>query len=120
MVSAVAAEVIRSLPADLRGRASGVIFVASDLPTREQVESVAYDDEPGDDLLGIYEGTPLTERSIDQASLLPDRISLFRIPLMEMCRTRKELREEVRITILHELAHFFGFEETDLEERGLG
>ena len=47
-----------------------------------------------------------------------DRITLFRVPLMESCRTMEELREEIRITLLHELGHYFGFEENDLEERG--
>jgi len=59
------------------------------------------------------------DRSIDDTLLAPDRITLFRIPFAEMCANERELREEIRLTIIHELGHFFGFEEGDLEERGL-
>ncbi len=120
MVFDVAAKIVASLPDDLRDKAGNVMFAVEDRPTREQMESVEDDGDTGDDLLGLYEGTPLTERTIDDMRIVPDRITLFRIPLLDMCRSRKELHGEIRLTIIHELAHFFGFEERDLEERGLG
>lgn len=117
MVASSAAAVIRSLPDDLRERARQVIFAAEERPSREQEENA---DEGEGDLLGLYEGTPLVERRIDDAYSGPDRITLFRIPLLEMCGSMKELREEIRITIIHELGHYFGFGEGELERRGLG
>jgi predicted Zn-dependent protease with MMP-like domain len=116
MVDAIAAGVVKSLPDDLRSRAVDIIFSVSDVPTDEQVgKSGGYDD-----LLGIYEGTPLPERSVDQNLLEPERITIFRINLQEMCGSERELREEIRVTVVHELGHFFGFDEDALENMGIG
>ena len=115
MVSELALKIVESLPAELRKKAEAVLFAIEDYPDSEQLDD---NDEEGD-LLGLYEGTPLPERYIDQEPLIPDRITLFRIPLMEMCRGLKELRREVRLTIIHELGHFFGFSEEELEKLGL-
>lgn len=116
LVSRTAGQVIRTLPADLRARALEVLIATDDRPP----EGFNSTEEGDDDLLGLYEGTPLTERSIDYTPLLPDRITLFRLPLADMCHTPAELRREVRATIIHELGHFFGFEEDELERLGLG
>ncbi len=106
---------MESLPVELRKKAEAKFF--SPLKITLEAEHLDDDDDEGD-LLGLYEGTPLPERYIDQEPLLPDRITLFRIPLMEMCRGIKELRREIRLTIIHELGHFFGFSEEDLEGWG--
>lgn len=119
LVMGAAARIIASLPSDLRIKAEEVIFAVADHPTAEQLTSVGDEDDAGD-LLGLYEGISLIDRKIDDMPILPDRITLFRIPFAEMCRNERELREEIRLTIIHELGHFFGFEEGDLEERGLG
>src|SRR5690242_20083137 len=71
------------------------------------------DDPPADtpDLLGLYEGTPLTERNDSWAAgSLPDRITIFRRPTLDYCRTSAEVVEEVRITVIHEIAHHFGID----------
>ncbi|HVL99239.1 MAG TPA: metallopeptidase family protein [Egibacteraceae bacterium] len=73
------------------------------------------DAEP--DLLGIYEGVPLTERG-DYAGVLPDRIAIYRMPLCAMCRDEEELVEEVRITVVHELAHHMGIDDDALHDLG--
>jgi len=114
MVRGTIRSVIDTLPEDLRERAREVIFEIADRPTREQAER-----EGADDLLGLYEGTSLIDRHIDFPPVSPDRIYIFRIPLMEMCRDERELRSEVRITVIHELGHYFGFDEPDLERLGL-
>jgi len=81
---------------------------------------VVEDENPEDpDLLGLYHGVPLTERG-DVAGLPPDRISIYRIPLEESFPDPDELRDEIRITVLHELAHYFGIDEDRLEELGYG
>ena len=80
------------------------------------------DEPPADDpdLLGWYHGTPLTERGWSYAGVLPDRIVVFRRPLLRMCRSRDELVDEVRITVVHEIAHHFGIDDKRLHELGYG
>jgi predicted Zn-dependent protease with MMP-like domain len=106
--------VLKSLSPDLRAMAEKVTIVIADRPSpRER------DGDSGDDLLGLYEGISLTDRHVDDMEAVADQITLFRFPLMDLCDTAKELRKEIRITIIHELGHYFGFEEGELEERGL-
>lgn len=78
------------------------------------------DEHPDDpDLFGLYEGVPLPERG-DWAGALPDRIRIFRVPLVESFPDPAELEEEIRVTVLHELAHYFGIDENRLDELGYG
>ena len=82
------------------------------------LELVIEDEHPDDpDLFGLYEGVPLPERG-DEAGMLPDRISIYRRPLEEEVPDPAELQEEIRITVLHELAHHFGIDEDRLDELG--
>jgi predicted Zn-dependent protease with MMP-like domain len=84
------------------------------------VAVVVEDENPQEpDLLGLYHGVPLPERG-DMAGMPPDTISIYRIPLEESFPDPDELREEIRITVLHELAHYFGLDEDRLEELGYG
>ena len=82
------------------------------------VAVVVEDENPEDpDLLGLYHGVPLPERG-DMAGIPPDTISIYRIPLEESFPDQDELREEIRVTVLHELAHYFGINEDRLAELG--
>lgn len=84
----------------------------------ENVAVVVENENPEDpDLLGLYHGVPLPERG-DMAGSLPDKISIYRIPLEESFPDPKVLREEIRITVLHELAHYFGLDEDRIAELG--
>jgi len=84
----------------------------------ENVAVVVEDENRDDpDLLGLYHGVPLTERG-DVAGLPPDTISIYRLPLEESFPDPGELQEEIRITVLHELAHYFGLDEDRLAELG--
>jgi len=84
----------------------------------ENVAVVVEDENPEDpDLLGLYHGVPLPERG-DVAGSLPDKISIYRIPLEESFPDPQELREEIRITVLHELGHYFGLDEDRIAELG--
>ena len=81
------------------------------------------DDGPPDDpqLLGLYEGTPLTERGEWWgAGSLPDRITIFRHPILAICDTREDVVEEVAVTVVHEIAHHFGIDDDRLHELGWG
>jgi predicted Zn-dependent protease with MMP-like domain len=98
---------IESLPPELRAAV-------------RNVEISVEDEHPDDpDLRGLYEGVPLPERG-DWAGGLPDRIRIFRIPLVESFPDPAELENEIRVTVLHELAHYFGIDEDRLDELGYG
>ena len=81
---------------------------------------VVEDDSPPQTgtLLGLYEGVPLTERGDTYAGFLPDRITIFRRPLLAICDTRDDLVREVRVTVVHEIAHHFGISDDRLHELG--
>ena len=82
---------------------------------------VLVDDEPPADdtgLLGVYDGTPLTDRGSTYAGVVPDRITIFRGPLLRMCDSGEEVVEEVRVTVVHEIAHHFGIDDDRLHELG--
>jgi predicted Zn-dependent protease with MMP-like domain len=97
--------VLRSLPAELREAIRNV-----EISVEEK-----HPDDP--DLFGLYEGIPLPERG-DWAGSLPDRIRIFRLPLVESFPDPAELDAEIRITVLHEVAHYFGIDEDRLENLG--
>ncbi len=82
---------------------------------------VLVEDEPPEDdpdLLGLYDGTPLTERGSEYMMALPDRITVFRNPTLEMCESDDEVVKEVGITVVHEIAHHFGIDDQRLHELG--
>ena len=84
----------------------------------KNVAVVVENENPEDpDLFGLYHGVPLPERG-DMAGMLPDKISIYRIPLEESFPDPEELQEEIRITVLHELAHYFGLDEERIAELG--
>lgn len=86
--------------------------------------AVVVEDEPPPDapgLLGLYQGIPLTERGAGSyAGVLPDTITVYRGPLTRMCQTVEQLIEQVTITVVHEIGHYFGIEEHRLHELGWG
>jgi len=84
-----------------------------------------YTPQPGEDpdtvLLGLYEGVPLTERdSWWDAGSLPDRITIYRQPILDICASREDVIEEVTVTVVHEIAHHFGISDDRLHELGWG
>jgi predicted Zn-dependent protease with MMP-like domain len=89
----------------------------------DNVVVLVEDDPPPDDseLLGLYEGTPLTERdSWWAAGSLPDRITIFRNPTLRVCDTVADVVDEVRVTVVHEIAHHFGIDDERLHDLGWG
>jgi predicted Zn-dependent protease with MMP-like domain len=80
------------------------------------VEDDPPDDDP--DLLGVYDGTPLTERDQGYTMSLPDRITVFRNPTLAICATVEEVVAEVHITVVHEIAHHFGIDDDRLHDLG--
>ena len=87
----------------------------------ENVAIVVRDEHPDDpDLFGLYEGVPLPERGGTASGSLPDRITIYRLPLEESFPDPDELEDEIRVTVLHELAHYFGIDEDRLTDLGYG
>lgn len=79
---------------------------------------IADEPEDGSELLGLYEGTDLTERDDYGFGDLPDQITLFRLPLLRACEDEEELKEQIYITIVHEIAHHYGIDDAELHELG--
>ncbi|MDQ5816925.1 MAG: metallopeptidase family protein [Actinomycetota bacterium] len=107
---------LEGLPPDLAALLDNIAIVVEDWP---EYSTPLAPDDPDDTLYGLYEGVPLTERGWGYHGALPDRITIYRGPL-ERDFTREELEEQVRITVVHEIAHHFGFGEERLEELGWG
>ncbi len=99
-------EALDEVPAELLSLMNNVVFL---------VEDVSPD---GDDLLGLYEGTALTNRGWDYAGVLPDRITIYRLPTLRVCDSEDDVVEEVAITVVHEIAHHFGIDDHRLHELG--
>lgn len=97
------------IPAELAAYIENVAVVVEDWPPP---------DEPG--LLGLYEGVPLTVRDSWYIAALPDRIRIFRQPILAMCSTQAEVVKEVYITVVHEIAHHFGIDDDRLHDLGFG
>ena len=81
--------------------------------------AVTVEHDPGPPgLLGLYEGIPLTDRTSDYAGVLPDRITIYRLAICAICRTEQEVADQVRQTVVHEIAHHFGIDDDRLTELG--
>lgn len=108
-------DALDAVPAEFRPYLDNLLIEVRDRPDAKLLAD--YDET--DDLLGLYVGTPMNERSIESPQpLLPDRILIFRDNLCDMCETREELIDEIRITVLHEIGHHFGLDEDRLTELG--
>ena len=107
---------LKALPAEFRERMKDVAVVVRDRPSKKELRESEVAD--GDTLLGLFQGTSTTEKSVWDAPEDVDRIILFREPLEEMCANRAELEKEIRKTVIHEVGHFLGMEEEELERLG--
>ncbi|MGD0649875.1 MAG: metallopeptidase family protein [Verrucomicrobiia bacterium] len=103
------------IPDELRGHISNVEIMIEDEPSDELLDELGV--PPDDTLFGLYEGTPLTGRSTEYSGL-PDRIIIFRRPLLEEFDDPLDLRREIARTVIHEVAHHFGIDEERLAELG--
>jgi predicted Zn-dependent protease with MMP-like domain len=101
-------DALDTIPSDLLAAMDNVVVLVD----------ARHPDEP--DLLGLYEGVALTDRTSDYGGVLPDRITLYRDALVDACADEEELRDEVAITVVHEIAHHFGIDEETLHRLGWG
>ena len=104
------AEALDGVPGELIDLVQNVVVLTADEPPPHEER----------DLLGLYEGIPLTERDGNYSGVLPDHITIFRGPTLRMARDWEDAVREIRITVVHEIAHHFGIDDEALHELGWG
>lgn len=109
-------QALDDLPDPFRGALANVAVVVEDWPPDWLLDELGI--PPEDTLYGFYHGIPLPERSVSLTGNLPDKISVYRGPLEADFSDAGELRREIRMTLLHEIGHYFGMEEEELERLG--
>ena len=110
-------QIIAKLPKQFRERLQNVEIVVETRPSTELLSSEGLDPRH-DTLYGLYQGIPLPDRSTFDVPILPDKITIFSEPLLADFPDPTELREQIRLTVLHEIAHFFGMNEDEIEDLG--
>ncbi len=104
-------EALDGLPAEFAEALENVAVVVEDEPDPDVLDEMGMDEE--EELMGLYLGVPLPERG-SQYQALPDRIAIYRGPVLRLCRSRGEVVREVRDTVVHELGHYFGLEDEEM------
>ncbi len=111
------AQILDRLPEEFRSRLHNVEIVIEQRPEKSQLIAMGLDPQR-DVLYGLYEGTPLPERSYVYPPVLPDKITIFSDPLIRDFQDPAELRKQIGITLIHEIAHYFGIDEKEIEKLG--
>jgi predicted Zn-dependent protease with MMP-like domain len=107
-------EAVREIPRSFRDAMKNVAVVVEDEPPPHILDEMEIG--PDDTLFGLYQGTPLPERSWGYGNALPDRISIYQLPIEEACEDEDEIRDCVAETVIHEFGHYFGMSEEEIEE----
>lgn len=114
-------EALDALPQEFRDHMENVEVVVEEWPSAEDLEEVGLGPAEREELLGLYVGVPLTERDTHYYGVLPDRIALYRRSILSWTGEDAEaIREEVRRTVIHEIAHYYGISDERLDEMGWG
>ncbi len=114
-VEDLVAKALDELPDEFFELLDNVAVVVEEEPSRADLESVGMDpDDEDDELFGVYQGMPLTERDTFYGGILPDRIAIFSGPIQRCCTTKREAIDEIKKTVIHELGHHFGMEEEQM------
>ena len=114
---ALVREALDEIPAELAAYLENVAVVIEEEPSRALLRDVGLNPRR-DTLYGLYEGTPLDKRPHDFAGALPDRVTIFRGPLLRDFWRAEDVRREVRTTVVHEIAHFFGLDDRRIRRLG--
>ncbi len=113
----IVAEALDEIPEALWNVIDNIVVTVEEWPTRRHVDSVGLG--PGNTLLGLYEGVPLTVRTSHYSLVPPDKITIFRGPILQICPPDEDaIRAQIRQTVLHEIAHHFGISDARLVELG--
>jgi predicted Zn-dependent protease with MMP-like domain len=110
----ISAEMDKLPPERVKGL-DNVAITYADEPTAEQMRKTGT--QGGGLMLGLYEGIPLTKRGNNYSLVLPDKITLFKLPLARISRDEADYREHIRHTLWHEIAHFYGLDHDDIRAR---
>lgn len=102
------------IPKRFRREMKNIAVVVEDEPSAELLAEMEI--EPPDSLYGLYQGTPLTERTWGFGNSLPDKVTLFQFPIEEDCEDEDEIRAVIGETLIHEVGHYFGLSEEEIEE----
>ena len=105
-------EALEGVPENLSSHIENLSIVVDSFPDEDQLFSVGL--QPGDTLFGLYQGVPLPVRSANYSLVLPDVITIYKDVIEAECRSDLEIREQVRKTVIHELGHYFGFNDDEL------
>ena len=108
------AEALASIPRRFRKAMQNIAIVVEDEPAQELLEDMEI--EPPDTLLGLYQGTPLTERTSSYGNVLPDRVLIFQGPHERAAEDEDDLVVAIGETLIHEIGHYFGLSEEEIEE----
>jgi len=109
-------QALDDLPDEIHAALENIEVVVADWPTAAELDSVRM--KPGELLLGLYQGVPLTQRGSHYGMVLPDKVTIFQGPIEEVCRTPAAIIRQVQRTVRHELAHHFGLSDDRLRELG--
>jgi predicted Zn-dependent protease with MMP-like domain len=107
-------DAVDSIPRRFRAHMENIAVVVEDEPSADLLDEMEI--EPPDTLLGLYHGTPLPDRPWAYGNVLPDRITIFQRPIEEACETDDEVVATIGETVIHEVGHYFGLSEEELEE----
>ena len=110
------ADALDEIPEPFASHLSNVDVIVEDEPTSEDLDHA--DVEAHGTLFGLYQGIPQTERDGNYTWVMPDKITIFRGPISRACKTTDDVREEVAVTVVHEIAHHFGISDERLDELG--
>ncbi|MDQ5986984.1 MAG: hypothetical protein CSYNP_02720 [Syntrophus sp. SKADARSKE-3] len=111
-------QAIAGIPDEINRHLENIVISVQRRPTREMLRQLNF--PPDEEPLGLYMGNSLMERSVFAPVNYPDTIYIFQEPLEEMCQTQEELEEQIRITVVHEIAHYLGMSDDRLDELGYG
>ena len=111
---ALVAEAVQTIPEKFRNAMQNIAIVIEDEPSLETLQEVGI--EPPDTLLGLYQGTPLTERQWAHGNILPDKITLYQFPIEDESEDEEDVIVAIGETLIHEVGHYFGLSEEEIED----
>ena len=105
-------DALADLPPAFARRLDNLAVLVADRPSPDKLRALGLG--PDETLFGLYEGTPLGERGTGYHLVLPDRITIYREPILDACATTQEMKQEIQLTVIHELGHHFGLSDDEL------
>ena len=109
-----AVSALKKLPGFLKKKMENVDVVVEDRAHQDLLSQMGL--RSPYELLGLYQGIPLNRRGYYYGNVLPDKITLFQIPIESLCKTKEEVEEKVREVVIHEVGHYFGLDDKRLRE----